>query len=174
MARNIYKKIASYLKDDFYVLLTSAFYGEAGKMEGDMKKIVHAKDTGCEYYSPVKAHMDNLTTTYEPMNPTVVLYKPVQTGLDRNIIDSLAEEMGEVVVITLMDAPQEEQQLVGAKMYVRKNGNVVGNLVHQKLTQMAVLEAKMCFGTEGYQYKTMIDEGSGFVYKVLLEDMLFS
>lgn len=174
MKSKVYGKVRSYLDDGLYVLLVSAFHGEAGKIDGDLKKIMHAKSNGCEYHEPVKFIGDELITTYEPMAPQAASEQIVATGLDRSVIDSLCEETEEIVVMTIIDAVMQCHQ--GVKLYMRRDGKVTGLPeevpIPDRIIDRITTEAKQLFGTNEYRFLIIpMDEAGQSGYSVLLENV---
>lgn len=174
MKSKVYRKVSSHLNDGLCVLLTSAFHGEAGKTDGDLKKIIHAKSNGCEYRQPVKFCGEDLITTYEPMAPPAIPESGIMTGLDLRIIDSLCREEEEIVVITIIDALAERHQ--GVKMYMLKDGTIKGRPEEDPIPGPVMdrisAEAKGLFGTGEYRFIILPMDKDGLSgYSVLLENM---
>lgn len=174
MKSKIYGKVRSYLDNGLYVLLVSAFRGESGKIDGDMRKIMHAKSNGCEYNEPVKFIGEDLITTYEPMAPFDAQEDRVMTGLDRNIIANLCEEPDEIVTITIIDALAKMHQ--GSKLYMRRDGTIHGVPEGAPLPKPVIdriaSEAEQLFGTGEYRFLIIpMDEAGEAGYSILLEDI---
>jgi hypothetical protein len=164
------------------VTLVTAFKRDEGSISTDLRKILYSRNDRCAYESLNVLTKDALTTVYEPiaddeetrysqtMDGMPVLFH-CKSGLNLDVIFSLAGEKETVAAATLLNSVNDKEQRPGAKMYVRADGSVIGTLGTEFLDTKIIPAAVEIIDTGRYRNITVPAETSTIGYSVLIEEI---